>query len=138
MTGNRTYERGLLRGKLKPIRNTRVRPTRHRRLIVEALEDRRLLAATSVPFLQITQDTTWDLAGSPYVVTSSVFVESGATLTIQPGVEVQGYNLYVKNGGTLSATNAKFNNSQTGSVQLQKGASANLSQNQFLNNNMLY
>src|SRR5947207_696174 len=52
MTGNWTSERGLRRGKLKPIRNTRSRPTRHRRLIVEALEDRRVLAVTwSVTFI---------------------------------------------------------------------------------------
>jgi hypothetical protein len=35
-------------------------------------------------------DTTWALANSPYVLTSDVIVESGATLTIEPGVEIQG------------------------------------------------
>src|SRR5438046_10155816 len=48
------------------------------------------------------------------------------------------YKRFLRNGGTLSATNVTFNNSQSGQLQLQKGASANLSQNQFLNNNMLY
>ena len=34
-------------------------------------------------------DTTWDLAGSPYCVTSSIVVGVDATLTIDPGVEVR-------------------------------------------------
>ncbi len=33
--------------------------------------------------------TTWNLAGSPYIVTSSIIVGNGATLTIEPGVEVR-------------------------------------------------
>lgn len=37
----------------------------------------------------ITADTTWDLAGSPYVITSTVIVNDKVTLTIEPGVEVQ-------------------------------------------------
>ncbi len=40
----------------------------------------------------IATDTTWDLAGSPYVMTSIVTVNPGVTLTIEPGVTVQGVN----------------------------------------------
>src|SRR5438105_4971134 len=48
MAGTRKYERGLARGRLMRIRNTRARPTSHRRLIVEPLEDRRMLSVGGV------------------------------------------------------------------------------------------
>jgi len=37
----------------------------------------------------ITSDTTWDLYGSPYVVQTNIYVDTGATLTIDPGVVVK-------------------------------------------------
>jgi hypothetical protein len=37
----------------------------------------------------ICSDTTWDLAHSPYIVTNSIIVSGGATLTIEPGVEIR-------------------------------------------------
>lgn len=37
----------------------------------------------------ITTDTTWTLAGSPYIVIGGVLVNSGVTLTIEPGVVVK-------------------------------------------------
>jgi parallel beta-helix repeat protein len=37
----------------------------------------------------ITTDTHWTLANAPYVATQNVLVSSGATLTIDPGVEVR-------------------------------------------------
>ncbi|MCX5990765.1 MAG: right-handed parallel beta-helix repeat-containing protein, partial [Chloroflexi bacterium] len=38
---------------------------------------------------QITSDTTWTKANSPYIVTSSVLVNEGVTLTVEPGVTVK-------------------------------------------------
>ena len=34
-------------------------------------------------------DTTWDLAGSPYTVTTTIIVGANATLTVDPGVEIR-------------------------------------------------
>ena len=48
------------------------------------------------PYISI--DTTWTLAGSPYILTSNVVIEVGITLTIEPGVEIRfnsGTGLYI-------------------------------------------
>jgi parallel beta-helix repeat protein len=37
----------------------------------------------------ILTNTTWGIAGSPYIVVQSIIVGNGATLTIEPGVEVR-------------------------------------------------
>lgn len=37
----------------------------------------------------ITENTTWTVAGSPYVIWNSIMVVDGVTLTIQPGVVVR-------------------------------------------------
>ena len=64
----------------------------------------------------ITGHVVWDTSGSPYVITGDILVETGDTLTIEPGVEVRfrpdsddqggGANaglceIYVNNGGRL-------------------------------------
>lgn len=54
----------------------------------------------------IAANTTWYASNSPIVVCGSVTVNSGVTLTIQPGTTVQfdaGINLVVANGGILLA-----------------------------------
>ncbi|MCL4266719.1 MAG: hypothetical protein KJ069_26305 [Anaerolineae bacterium] len=52
----------------------------------------------------IDTDTTWTLAGSPYVMTDTVTILPGVTLTIEAGVEVQaGLDTAVEVNGTLLA-----------------------------------
>ena len=48
----------------------------------------------------ITTDTTWNLAGSPYIITTDITIFSGVTLTIQPNVVVKfaGYYQLTVNG----------------------------------------
>ena len=56
----------------------------------------------------INTDTTWDLAGSPYVITSNVQVAEGVILTVEPGVEISNGNILVWGAfnavGTTSST----------------------------------
>lgn len=55
----------------------------------------------------VTTNTTWTLANSPYVVTGTMNVQSPAVLTIEPGVVVKfdtGGSLYALAGATLTAT----------------------------------
>jgi len=69
----------------------------------------------------ISSDTHWSAANSPYIATSSVLLDAGATLSIEQGVEVRfatGTGLVVVNG-TLSARGTigspiKFTANQTG------------------------
>ena len=65
-------------------KSCRPRKQRHR-LRLEPLEPR--LVLTDVAGV-INTDTTWNLAGSPYNLTADVLVRNGATLTIEPGVQV--------------------------------------------------
>ncbi|MEA2972636.1 MAG: hypothetical protein QOG82_1094, partial [Actinomycetota bacterium] len=63
-------------------------------------------AATSVPGATISTDTTWNLAGSPYVVSGDVTVSAAATLSIDPGVVVQfdgDFGIEVAPGATLAS-----------------------------------
>ena len=52
----------------------------------------------------ISSDTTWTLDESPYLLTQSVLINEGVTLTIEPGVEVRiGDNLGIRVDGALIA-----------------------------------
>ena len=52
----------------------------------------------------IDTDTTWNLAGSPYNITATIQIAEGVTLTVEPGVTVNGkINIYFEVWGTLEA-----------------------------------
>ncbi|MBI4356260.1 MAG: right-handed parallel beta-helix repeat-containing protein, partial [Candidatus Omnitrophica bacterium] len=51
----------------------------------------------------IATDTTWTLAGSPYIITADVTVPSGVTLTLEPGVEVRSNGPSLMVNGILNA-----------------------------------
>ncbi len=79
----------------------------------------------------IISDTTWFAANGTYDLSGSVYVQSGATLTIEPGVQVQGSALYVNSngtGGSLVAPGVNF----TDDVYLNANATANLSGSRFV------
>jgi len=62
--------------------------------------------ASAVTFVEghVTVDTTWTVADAPYVVSNDIYVDDGATLTIEPGVEIRfggAFNIFVD--GNLSA-----------------------------------
>ena len=50
-------------------------------------------AETIVDYMMINGEVTWDLAGSPYLINEDgIFINLGATLTIEPGVVVKFYS----------------------------------------------
>jgi hypothetical protein len=52
----------------------------------------------------ITENTTWALANSPYIITGNVLIEHGITLTIEPGVKVKfDGDYYIQIKGKLTA-----------------------------------
>lgn len=52
----------------------------------------------------ISSNTTWELAKSPYIVTSNILISTGIKLTIEAGVTVKvNQGLYIKNEGILFA-----------------------------------
>lgn len=57
----------------------------------------------------INTSATWTTAGSPYILTGNVIIESGATLTIQPGVTVDFGNYQIQVNGVLVAQGSSNN-----------------------------
>lgn len=63
--------------------------------------------AATIVTSDITIDTHWDIAGSPYVISNSIRVHGGSTLTIDPGVIVQfdyGTAVQIEDSSSIAAT----------------------------------
>lgn len=78
----------------------------------DAFREQLLAPADTVIDSDITADTTWTLASSPYRITEEVHVTTGATLTIEPGVTVwleKNMKLYVDGGATIIAKGTPTN-----------------------------
>jgi hypothetical protein len=62
-------------------------------------------AATRLSMTTLTSNTTWTLAGSPYILDGNVTVAAGVTLTVDPGVVVKlnGTSRQLRVTGTLKA-----------------------------------
>ncbi len=67
------------------------------------------VSATTFVSGVISEDTTWGLNDSPYTLTGNILVQSGATLTIEPGVEVDFAAYYLQIEGTLRAIGTSQN-----------------------------
>ena len=74
-----------------------------------------LILASSMGFatdISGTVSGTWDIDGSPYFVVGNTTVSSGATLTIEPGVEVifsGSYTLTVNDGSSMISNGTSEN-----------------------------
>ena len=57
----------------------------------------------------ITQDTTWNASGNPYIVTEHIIIDEEVILTINPGVNIKFHkNLYLRVDGRLDAIGNEF------------------------------
>jgi hypothetical protein len=65
--------------------------------------------ATTVPSETIYTNTTWTSASSPYVLTGNLIVNSGVTLTIEPGVTVNFGPYQITVNGILNAQGTSAN-----------------------------
>ncbi|MCD4722384.1 MAG: right-handed parallel beta-helix repeat-containing protein [Desulfobacula sp.] len=55
-------------------------------------------------------DTTWDSTGNPYIVTEDIYIDAGATLTIEPGVVVKfNSSRRLTNNGSLNVNGMESN-----------------------------
>ncbi len=92
----------------------------------------------------ITSNTTWNLAGSPYILTDRITIRSSATLTIEPGVEVQLGGHYIRVGyasspspGYLHAEGATFTGTSSPGVYFVYGSGQQLTNCFFDGTNIL-
>ena len=82
----------------------------------------------------IDTDTTWDLAGSPYIITATVQIAEGVTLTIQPGVVIEEKpwrKFGIEVWGTMSAIGTESSNIVFNSIFIKPRHSNSLVNIQF-------
>ena len=78
----------------------------------------------------VTTNTTWNVAGSPYTLVSVLTIHNAATLTIEPGVEVDVNSYAIQVGyssssyGNLSANGATFTGSGFRAIHVAYGTAA--------------
>jgi len=73
----------------------------------------------------ITQDTIWTLVDSPFIVSNNIIVKPGATLTIEPGVQVRfgdNFSLLVNGGIVADGTSDKVIQFTSDDVNASTGA----------------
>jgi len=78
-------------------------------------------ASTSVSGI-IASSTTWTRAGSPYVVTGTVQIAHGATLTVEPGVVVESSSGSIQVFGGLNAAGTSLDKVTFNSVAIEPAA----------------
>src|SRR5262245_59029086 len=79
--------------------------------------------AQTIVSTDITANTTWNLAGSPYILQHAIFVKGGATLTILPGVVVRGQPRTAAPGATQVGVPGSLIVTQTGRLVANASAS---------------
>jgi len=57
----------------------------------------------------ISENTTWGMSDSPFTFTGNILVQSGATLTIEPGVEINFGTYFLQIEGTIQAIGTESN-----------------------------
>ena len=87
----------------------------------------RLLPIAKATYVEgtITQNTVWTLVDSPFIVSDNITVNPGATLTIEPGVQVMfgdTFSLLVNGGIIADGTNDKMIQFTSGDVNASAGA----------------
>lgn len=87
----------------------------------------RLLPMAKATYVEgtITQDTVWTLVDSPFVVSDNITVNPGATLTIEPGVQVMfgdNFSLLVNGGIVADGTSDKVIQFTSDDVNASTGA----------------
>ncbi len=93
----------------------------------------------------LTVNTTWDLSGSPYIISNNIGVQSGVALTIDPGVTVKfDAGCYLTVFGVLNALGVANNSvvftsllqgGTWGGLDFQNGSTGNLSYIKILHSN---